>query len=223
MGKRSDVSIKTGPGRLWQLLLDLFFERMECPVCRGEAKGLCSTCLNAMEEWGSFSHEGISGQAMLHYSGAASRLIYAYKKRLSFEALRGFERIIDKWLEKHVLEGFDFIVPVTSIPANVRQRGFDPAMLLAEILSEKSGIPLLNCLENRGKKENKSRDYRDRKDQAGTALFLRLPGIPSLAGRRILIFDDVMTTGATMAAAVELVRSAGAAHVEFLVAARATA
>lgn len=222
MGKRPDVSLKRCAVRVGQFFLDLFFERMKCPVCQGESKGLCMTCLRSMEEWGSFDFEGIQGHAMLHYSGTAQKLIYAYKKRLSFEALRGFELIIAKWLKDHELAGFDFIVPVTSIPANVRQRGFDPAFRLAKILSKHSGIPLLNCLENRGKKENKTRNYRDRKEQAGKALYLRLSEHQDLSGRRILIFDDVMTTGSTMKAAAALIKAKGA-DVEFLVTAQATA
>lgn len=176
-----------------------------------------------MEEWGPFTHDGVKGQAMFHYSGAAATLIYAYKKRLSLEALRAISLMIDSWLEEHELGDLDCIVPVTSIRSNVRKRGFDPGLQLADVLAKKTGIPLVNCLKNQGRTENKARNFHDRKEMAGESFIVKLPEGMTLQGKRVLIFDDIMTTGATMEAAGRLIKAQGAAHTEFIVFARATA
>lgn len=204
-------------------LLDLFFEKLECPVCRAESKGLCAGCRSLLQPWGSFVHEGIPGAAVLHYSGAAKKLIYAYKKRLSFAALDALEGVLDDWLAQHELSGFDVIVPVPSIAANIRARGFDPGLLLARHLSRKSGIPLLNCVENRGRQESKQKSLRQRREAASGRFRINERQGQALQGKRVLVFDDVMTSGATIRAVTGEVRRYGAAQVEFLALARATA
>lgn len=206
---------------------DLFFERLGCPVCGMTGEGLCSVCRKEIQPWGSFSHEGLTGQAMVHYHGPARQLIYQFKQTHSWEALRGLEGIIDRWLMAEeaaglLQAGWDALVPVPSTAARYRRRGFDPARVLAMHLSKRTGIPVLAALTNSGRREHKTMDRRERSRAAQGAFRLKPGQAEGLAGRRILIFDDVMTTGNTLTAVSSLLDDAGVRAIAFLVVERAT-
>lgn len=223
MGKRPALFIKATLRRLREILLDFFFEQMECPACQCESRGLCPVCQSEIRPWGEFTFEGIRGQAMAHYSGTAKSLLYGFKKQLSFEAMESLFLVMDRYLEQNPLEGYDWIIPVTSVKANRKARGFDPAVLLARHLAQKTGLPLLDCVNNKGKKEHKNMNYSQRLAASRDAFTLRRGGAEKIQGQRILLFDDVMTSGATITAVTKLLQSHGAKEVEFLVLERATA
>ena len=222
MGKRSTLFIKLKIKKPWDHLLDFFFERIECPACRCESAGLCSVCRSEVRGWGEFTFEGINGHAMAHYSGVAKKLIYGFKKRLSFDAMESLFLVMDDWLMKNQLEDYDYIIPVTSIGSNLKSRGFDPAVLLAEHLGHKTGLPILNCILNKGKKEHKSLNYSQRLAASKDSFQIRPSFKKKIKDRRILLFDDVMTSGATILAVAKLVESCGAKQIEFLVLERST-
>ena len=209
-------------------LKDLFFEPLGCPVCAMEGAGLCLACQQEVVFWGSFSHEGIRGSAMVHYHGPARQLVYNFKQKGSWEAERGLELIMDRWL-KESEDGaalgpgqWDIIVPVPSGPARRKKRGFDPAAVLGRHLSRCTGIPLVRALENSGQTEHKTMDRRDRRTAALDSFQLRASQRSAICHKRVLIFDDIMTTGNTLSAAAALLREADALEIGFLVLERAT-
>ncbi len=222
MGKRPAGPV--GAARLGAALLDLCFEPLGCPVCGREGRGLCPPCHQELAPWGAFWHEGLTGCALLHYHGAARQLMYAYKQQRSWEACRALLRIIDDWLEEAQwpLTDWDVIVPVPSAPSRVRRRGFDPALRLARHLSAHSGLPLIPALDHRGDQEQKRLGRRDRQSASRQAIGLKQRHLADLAGKRILIFDDIMTTGNTLSAAAEQLRAADPGALGFLVLERAT-
>lgn len=222
MGKRSTLFIKRTAKKLWSHTLDFFFERIECPACRCESAGLCSVCRGELRPWSEFTFEGVTGRAMIHYSGTAKKLIYGFKKRLSFDALESLCLVMDDWLRDNRIEDYDYIIPVTSIKSNLISRGFDPAVLLAEHLAQKTGLPLLNCIKNKGKKEHKSLNYSQRLAASENSFKIQPRFKARIKDQRILLFDDVMTSGATILALTKLLEASGAKQVEFLVLERST-
>ena len=102
----------------------------------------------------------------------------------------------------------------------LRQRGFNQALELARQLapaktdSHAAAAPARHA----GAKHS----CRGKNDCAMCAvLSASRPGVAKdLAGRRVLLVDDVMTSGATLFAAAQLLRAAGAAHITGLVLAR---
>lgn len=115
----------------------------------------------------------------------------------------------------------DDVDAVTWLPADrvrIRRRGVDHARLLAGPVAAHLDIPLVGTLVARpGRPDQARRAHADRRVLAAGAFEPRR----RLGGTRILLVDDVLTTGATAAAAARALRSAGAGEVRLAVLARA--
>jgi ComF family protein len=99
------------------------------------------------------------------------------------------------------------------------ERGFNQAELLAQPVARRFGVKLAaNLRRARHTKAQAGLSDRERQTNLKDAFAVRQPA--QLAGKRILLVDDVYTTGATLRAATEALKSAGAVHVSVLTLAR---
>ena len=108
---------------------------------------------------------------------------------------------------------------VTFIPIGVLhwyQRGYNQAELLAQRIAAPFSLPCTATLRKRPftPKQSGRRDAAARKKNAERALRVRA-GV-DLSGKSVILVDDIITTGSTVAAAVKLLREMGAAHVYVL-------
>lgn len=110
----------------------------------------------------------------------------------------------------------DLVVPITTEPGRARRRGFDHAVVLARHAAAVLDLPWGRALRTRRHTPDRGRDHDAHELPAGA-----IRATCDLDGRRILLVDDVMTTGATVRAAATATAEAGAAHVEVAVLARA--
>lgn len=110
-------------------------------------------------------------------------------------------------------ESWDLHVPVPLFPAKQRERGFNQAEQLARALSRATGIPLDSAiLRRRIPTPSQTRLSKDeRRKNVNRAFAVRLPD--RAEGRRIVLVDDVFTTGATTGACAGALLKAGAAEV----------
>jgi predicted amidophosphoribosyltransferase len=99
------------------------------------------------------------------------------------------------------------LVPVPTSPMRSLLRGFDPALELGYAFSRLTGVPLARALIRRGIGRQVGRR---RVERLGDPPPLRAAG---RAPRSALLIDDVITTGATMAASAAALRRAGAVRV----------
>ncbi len=115
---------------------------------------------------------------------------------------------------------FDLIVPVPLHPARERERGFNQATLLAELLGEKIGVRLRPVLERiRYTSTQTAHDRAERMENLHDAFRLRKKA--DVRQLRVLLIDDILTTGSTLSECARVLKEAGAISVHAATAARA--
>jgi ComF family protein len=115
---------------------------------------------------------------------------------------------------------FDLIVPVPLHPARQRERGFNQAELLAEILSAHISIPSRSILQRiRYTTTQTAFDRAERMENLRNAFRLRKNA--DVQGLGVLLVDDVLTTGSTLSECARILKTAGARSVHAATAARA--
>src|SRR5213592_1360268 len=114
----------------------------------------------------------------------------------------------------------DIIVPVPLHPARQRERGFNQASLLAELLSAHTSIPSKPLLERiRYTTTQTALDRTERMENLHNAFRLRKN--TNVRDLRVLLIDDVLTTGSTLNECARILKGAGAISVHAATAARA--
>jgi predicted amidophosphoribosyltransferase len=176
--------------------------------CRPQAS-LCTRCSRRLAEADPLEGGGAPGLdrawASAAHEGVARELVAALKFR---RLLPVAELIADRiqWLAPAtVLSGA--IVPVPTAPLRSLRRGFDPAAEIAAALARRSDLELQPCLKRRGGGRQVGRR---RSERIGHPPLIQARGeVP----RSALLIDDVLTTGATLAACAGALRQAGAVRV----------
>jgi competence protein ComFC len=124
-------------------------------------------------------------------------------------------------LQRPPLDSANLIIPVPLHPERERERGFNQAVLLARELARLSRLPLDEHSVVRRVHTERHRagmDARARRESVGGAFAIRHPKL--VAGQRVLLVDDVFTTGATVSACAAALGEAGAEDVFVLTVAR---
>ena len=138
--------------------------------------------------------------ALVRYEGVARELVLALKYRNTRPAIGRLARALADAAAHH---GADAVTFAPTTATRRRERGYDQAELLARVVARRLRVPCLALLERRPGAA-----------QTGRARVERLTGPTFVARRRhagsILVVDDVCTTGATLTAAAEALRGAGA-------------
>jgi ComF family protein len=172
-----------------------------------DAAGRCALCRSGLRGFDAAYSFGA-------YQGVLRELIHLYK----YGKIRTLARPLSALLLQAVPrdEAFDAIVPVPLFWRRRLQRGFNQSELLARGLARGTGIPVVNAL----------RRVRPTPTQAGLSNSVRRQNVAqafrsrSVQGKRILLIDDVMTTGATAASCALALKQAGARRVALLTVAR---
>jgi competence protein ComFC len=137
---------------------------------------------------------------------------YKYKRALWFEPFLA-DLLIREALPVLRQEKWDYIVPVPLHPAKKREREFNQAERLATFLSAAARIPMDTTLLKRiTRTQTQTKLSRDQRAENMRNAF-RMQERRKLNGERILLFDDVFTTGATTNACAEVLLAAGAGEI----------
>jgi ComF family protein len=154
------------------------------------------------------------------YEGALRASILALKREPN--VARRLQETLRRTQQRTRLAEADLIVPVPLHASRERERGFNQAVVLARGLARATKLPIDEYSLVRRVHTERHRagmDARSRRDSVGGAFEVRRP--EPIAGRRVLLIDDVFTTGATVSECAAVLKSAGAADVYVLTIARA--
>ncbi len=144
------------------------------------------------------------------YDGIARQLIHSYKFNHSREAADTMANLMHKTLP---LLDKVIVVPVPTATARIRQRGFDHTKLLTKKLAEQLKLPHYQALQKLGQTKQVGNKRATRRTQlTGAFRFTK-----ALTDQRILLVDDVVTTGATLEEAARTLKLAGAKTVDAVV------
>jgi len=192
-----------------------FLEAPWCDICGTPViNGLCEACATAPPRYGKL-------RTLAFYQTTLQQAIHFFK----FEKKRVFARPLIQLINAHIpsdcnIAEYDFILPVPIHKKRLRERGFNQATLLANGIAKTEGVPVLTdtLIRYRHTVAQSSLDREARQQNLRGAFTIRNPDI--IRGKRLLIFDDVFTTGATIREAVSELWTADPAEVDVLTLAR---
>lgn len=122
------------------------------------------------------------------------------------------------WVEP-ALEAADWVIPMPLADARLKSRGFNQSQLLAQRLcAPKTRTDLL--LRIRDTPAQSALQKLERLRNVANAFAVEPREHHTLAGKKLVLIDDVMTSGASMTAAARVLKAAGAGHITALVLAR---
>ena len=143
-----------------------------------------------------------------HYDGLMKQAITALKYQQGATAAKDLAALLTPLLQAG--DG-DLIIPVPAAPKRLRQRGYNPAALLARHVSRSIAIPYSGCLVRTNNLDQVGHSRMNRFEQVKSAFVVR--NSRGIRGRRIWLIDDVITTGATLNECAKALRKAGATQV----------
>ncbi|MGI8808069.1 MAG: ComF family protein [Acidimicrobiales bacterium] len=186
-----------------------------CPVCGDRGPAPCERCAAGLRRAPSLpAPQGVdSCGAFLAYVDEGRELV----ARLKYRNARSSVPFLARGMAAVAPPEVELVTWAPTTPARLRSRGFDQARLLARAVARELQIPCLPLLVRRPGPAQTGRDAAAR--HSGPAFTARR----SLDGRRVLLVDDVVTTGATVASGARALRDAGAEAVHVVAAARTPA
>ncbi len=171
-----------------------------CPLCRAGLRGFdAAYCFGA-------------------YEGTLRELIHLYK----YGRIETLSRPLGDLLAAAIPldERFDAVTPVPLHWRKQWQRGFNQSELLARAIARRRGIAVVSALwRARSTQVQAGLSNSERRKNVAAAFRCRRAG-QTLTGQRVLLIDDVMTTGSTAAACARALKQAGAARVVLATVAR---
>ena len=231
-----------------RLALDLALPPL-CPSCReplGDGVGLCAACWSKLSFIeppycarlgipflydpgpGLLSMEAIANppaydraRAAVRYDDVARALVvsYKYSDRMDLAPLMG------RWMARagtELLADADALIPVPLHWRRLWARRFNQSAALAGAIAAASGVPVLHSALKRVRAtaQQVGLSKAERADNVQGAFRVPAEEKANVAGRRLVLIDDVLTSGATVDTCARALLRAGAAHVDVLVFAR---
>ena len=157
-----------------------------------------------------------SVQAATRYEGYAKQLVW----KLKFVRAKAAAVTLAEIMADRITPAVNsVIVPVPTSSGRVRQRGYDQAVLVARHFACQTGCEYVPALVRLGQQQQRTATRAQRLSQLAQAYTVPRPEL--VAGKPVVLIDDVITTGATLEAAARALKASGARRVSAIVFAQA--
>jgi ComF family protein len=178
-----------------------------CPRCgRPQASGIvCASCWQRPTEI-----DGI--RSPFRFDEVIRKAIHELKYRNLRAISPRLAELLADYLEKNPLPG-DALLGVPLHPRRLRERGYNQSDLVAEELGKHIGLPVIeDCLVRvkQAQPQVKAVDVEERRRNVADAFVCR---DESVSGKRIILIDDVCTSGATLESCAAALKNKGATSV----------
>jgi predicted amidophosphoribosyltransferase len=162
--------------------------------------------------------------APLAYRTALRRLVHRYKYGGRICAAAWFAGFIHDILQRYDImptRSFDIVTAVPMHPTKRRLRGHDHAERLASEFAALQGLPFSRLLTKVGERGSQTAKGRSHRLRDATSAYHAKETV-SVSGKRVILIDDVHTSGATANACAHALRKAGATDVMLITIAKGT-
>lgn len=204
-------------------LIDLIFPRT-CVVCgellSPQEKDICINCLSTLPKiekihldeieksfWGKVEIERATSFMYYHKNSPYNNLIHRLKYKNSPDTGDRLAFLAAKEIaESGFFDDIDAIVPLPLSKRKMRQRGYNQCDYIAKGLSRATGIPVIkNAVKRLKSNETQTHKSRDERWQNVEGIFA-LSDATLIEGKHILLIDDILTTGATLASCAKSIQ-----------------
>ena len=229
---------------LWQGLVN-WLTPPKCVACRADVTAGATLCLSCWQTLtfidepvcevlgipfeydqgeGAFSPAALAepppwdrARAAVAFTGAAQHLVHRLKYNDAQEAGLAMARMM-LGPGRKLISSCDCIVPVPLHRRRLWGRRFNQAAVLAQAIATASGKPMLHdCLVRHAPTRSQvGLTAKERRTNVRRAFAVPPERLPAIAGKAVLLIDDVRTTGATVEACAATLKAAGAARVDVL-------
>ena len=215
----------------------LFYEKWTCNACGKEIFSgyFCNECLKSIETIGENKCEHCGRKSMYkteycdsckdrNLSFNVARSVYVYKEPLSYliqnfkydNAKYHLEFFANEMASVYKNEGLscDIITFVPMHPNRLKKRAYNQAELLADALSKILNVPLVDCIEKVKDTQNQAKLSREDRVKNLVGSFKVDKNL--VKDKKVLLVDDVLTTGSTVDVISKVLTSNGAKEISVL-------
>ena len=235
-------ALQTPVREVLQSVLDIVFPP-RCAICRTGGQILCATCLAQLQParqprcshcCALLTSDGCCSACSSHvlridslhafsgYQGLLRSCIHALKYDGNSRLAKPLGTILAQTYQTQRLQA-DILLPVPLHAQRYKERGYNHALLLARVCAQQLGISLQEGLLVRHRSTAAQVGLGPQERHKNVADAFSCPSIHAtriLSQRRIIVIDDVCTTGATLEACAQVLYAAGVHSVQGLVLAR---
>lgn len=166
---------------------------MKCskPIDMNAPENLCSDCRK-------HDHSFEMSRSVYAYEGSVKKGIYNFKYYNKPYFYRFFGRCLVDCMKENDYSGLELVVPVPLHRSKMRKRGYNQSELLARYISKNTAIPFVDILKRIKKTPKQSQMTKEERGKNLKNAFDVKKGMAKvLAGKTVLLVDDVYTTGST--------------------------
>ncbi len=190
--------------------------RFLCPSCEKDfsfypIKNICKTCGAPVPVGADTCGKCLSAKPVYthlavcaSFSGTLRTALHHYKFYDRTDLAASFALMLGTRLRKLNLTDFQAVVPVPLSKERLRQRGYNQSELIARLVAKEFGVPCLpNALAREKNTQQQATLHKGQRRKNIRGAFV-LRDADSLRGTRVLLVDDIFTTGATMREAARM-------------------